>query len=111
MSEDGSTPPVACTISEDRAEERAARLRSTLVPAYAGAEQREDGITVRFDGVDGTLGHVARFVAEEKACCAFADYRIDVSPPYVETRLTITGPAGTEALFGDGFVDRLEGGR
>lgn len=109
MSEDDSRPPVACTIDEDRAEERADWMRDELLPAYAGAEEREDGVTVRFDGTEGTLRHVARFVAEEKQCCAFADYRIDVSPPYEETRLTVTGPEGTKEMFAHEFVGRLEG--
>lgn len=108
MTGDDSTPPVACTITDERAEERAEWMTADLVPAYEGAEALEDGVTVRFAGTDETLGAVARFVAEEKRCCAFADYRIDVSPPYDETRLTITGPEGTKAMFADGFVGRLE---
>lgn len=109
MRDDDPTPPVACTITEDRAEERAGWLRETLLPAYAGAEVREDHVTVAFEGTEDTLVAVARFVAEEQQCCAFADYRLEVSPPYEETRLTISGPPGTTALFADGLVDRLEG--
>lgn len=110
MSQDDPRPPVACTIDEDRAEERADWMQSSLIPAYAGAEELDDGVTVRFSGVDDTLPDVARFVDEEKECCAFADYRIEVSPPYEETRLTITGPEGTREMFAEEFVGRLEGG-
>ena len=106
---DDSRPPVACTISEARAGERADWMAEELLPAYSGARERNDGVTVRFDGADDTLEHVARFVAEEKECCAFADYRIDVSPPYEETRLSITGPEGTKEMFGEEFVGRLAG--
>jgi len=106
---DDERPPVACTIDEERAAERADWMADDLVPAYAGHEVRDDGVTVRFDGADETLRHVARFVVEEKRCCAFADYAIDVSPPYDETRLTITGPDGTKAMFAEAFVSRLEG--
>ena len=109
MSGDDSRPPVACTITEERAEERAGWMRDALVPAYSGAEAREDGVAVRFDGADATLSAVARFVREEKECCAFADYRIDVSPPYDETWLTVTGPEGTREMFAGEFVTRLEG--
>lgn len=91
--------------------ERAGWMRESLVPAYEGAEEREDGVTVRFAGTDETLSAVARFVAEEKQCCAFADYRVDVSPPYDETRLTVTGPDGTREMFAEEFVGRLEGER
>ena len=104
-----SRPPVACTIDEERAEERADWMADELLPAYAGYDERDDGVTVRFSGATDTLRHVARFVAEEKECCAFADYRIDVSHPYEETRLTITGPEGTKEMFAHEFVGRLEG--
>lgn len=107
--EDDSQPPVACTITRERVEERTDWMTEELLPAYAGHDEREDGVTVRFEGATETLQHVARFVAEEKECCAFADYRIDVSPPYEETRLTITGPEGTKEMFYEEFVGRLEG--
>ena len=102
-------PPVACTITRERAEERTDWMQAELLPAYASYDEREDGVTVRFKGATDTLRHVARFVAEEKECCAFADYRIDVSPPYEETRLTITGPEGTREMFAEEFVGRLAG--
>ena len=106
--DDDSRPPVACTINEERAEERSDWMTAELLPAYAGAEEHADGVIVHFEGASDTLRHVARFVAEEKECCAFADYRIDVSPPYEETRLTITGPEGTKEMFYEEFVGRLE---
>lgn len=102
-------PPVACTITEDRAEERAEWMREAFIPAFNGAETHENGVTARFDGADETLAAVARFVREEKECCAFADYSIAVSPPYEETRLTITGPKGTKEMFAEEFVGRLVG--
>jgi hypothetical protein len=107
--EDESRPPVACTISENRATERADWMTDELLPAYAGYDEREDGVTVRFAGATETLQHVARFVAEEKECCSFADYQVEVTPPYDETRLTITGPEGTKEMFAEEFVGRLEG--
>ena len=109
LSGNDARPPAVCTISEERAEERTDWMRSALLPAYAGAEEREDGVTVRFEGATDTLRHVARFVAEEKECCAFADYNVEVTPPYEETRLTITGPEGTKDVFAHEFVRRLEG--
>ena len=107
--DDDPRPPVACTITEDRAEERADWIEDDLLPAYAGYDELDDGVTVRFSGADDTLQLVARFVAEEKECCAFADYRVEVSPPFEETRLTITGPEGTKEMFAEEFVGRLEG--
>lgn len=108
MAEDDPTPPVACTLDEDRAEERAEHVLSTLVPKFEGATETADGYEIRFTGTGETLPALAQFVAEESECCVFADFRLVVSPPYDATNLLVTGPEGTKELFGTGFVDRLE---
>lgn len=105
---DDSTPPVACTLTEGQDEERYDEIRPTLVSRYRDAAELTDGYRLRFAGVAGTAVALARFVSLERECCAFADYEIAVSPPYEETRLRITGPEGTKALFGEGLVDLLE---
>ena len=106
MRENDSTPTVECTIADDRRTERAERVRSLLATSYEDAIERDDGYTLLFDGDDETLSALAAFVSNERQCCSFAEYAIEVSPPYEETRLTITGPDETKALFDDLF-DRL----
>ena len=106
MCERDATPPTECTISDERRAERAERVRSTLAASYEDAIERDGGYTLVFDGDDESLAAVATFVSNERQCCSFAEYAIDVSPPYEETRLTITGPDGTKALF-DGLFEHL----
>lgn len=105
---DDSTPPVACTLTEGQDEERYDEIRPTLEARYTGAAELADGYSLRFAGVEETVPALARFVSLERQCCAFADYEIAVAPPYEETRLRITGPEGTKAMFGEGLVDLLE---
>lgn len=108
MSENDSTPPVACTLSEEGKEARPDRVQSVLTENFAGAEEQPDGYTLVFEGTDESLSALATFVANEHQCCSFAEYGIEVSPPYEETRLTITGPDGTKDVFGEDLVGRLE---
>ncbi len=108
MSGDDSTPPVACTLTPDEAAARAGDVEAALTARYERAEERDDGYTLVFAGTDESLSAAAAFVAEELKCCSFAEYEIAVSPPYGETRLTITGPEGTKELFGEGLVGLLE---
>lgn len=100
--------PVACTLTDRQNEERSIQVRSSLVSHYVGAEKLIGGYTLRFDGAEEALLAVASFTVNELQCCSFAEYTIDVSPPYGETRLTITGPERTKAMFGEGLVDQLE---
>lgn len=95
-------------MSEEERRERADSVRSLLISNYAGYDEREDGLDVRFDGTDESPRAVAQFVSNELQCCSFADDEIAVSPPYEETVLTITGPEGTREMFREGLVDRLE---
>ena len=108
MTGDDSIPPVVCTLTPDEAAARAGDVEDALVARYERAEERDDGYTLAFEGTDESLSAAAAFVADELECCSFAEYEIAVSPPYEETRLTITGPEGTKELFGEGLVGLLE---
>ena len=108
MAETDSDRDVACELTPEIAAEQTRNVKNGLADAFSHAEEREDGHTVVFEGTEETLELVAAFVANEHQCCAFADYEIEVAPPYEETRLTITGPEGTKEMFGTSFVDLLE---
>lgn len=105
---DDETPPVACTLGEADYQARRPWMVEEFLPLLADVERRESGVTMRFEGTDGTVQTVARFVDEESDCCAFARYELAIEPPYEQTRLTITGPEGTGELFGEGFSQVLE---
>ena len=108
MAQDTEDRKVACTMTEQEAEERTESTLAMLVPHFAGYEDRENGVDIRFDGAGEALRNVAEFISNEKECCSFADYKINVVPPYDETVLTITGPDGTKPMFRDAFAKRLE---
>lgn len=107
MTDDGPSRQVACTLTDAQEAQRSEAVQQTLAAHYRSANERPDGYTVRFNGTDAVLPAVASFVASELHCCSFADYAIDVSPPYEETHLTITGPAGTKDVFAE-LLTRLE---
>lgn len=107
MSEN-DTPPVACTLTPEQLDNRPKAIRETLAARYAGANEVDDGVTIRFEGTDDALVAASQFAANELQCCSFAEYRIETSPPYEETRLTITGPDGTKTMMQQGLVERLE---
>lgn len=108
MSQNDSTREVACTLTEDEDAERSEKVQSLLINHFAGYEKRENGVDIRFDGADESLRAVAQFTSNELQCCSFAEYNINVSPPFEETVLTITGPDGTRQMFVEGLAERLE---
>jgi len=108
MAEADDTREVACELTPEIAAEQTRNVKNGLADAFDHAEELENGHTIHFEGTEETLETVAAFVANEHQCCAFADYQIEVAPPYEETRLTITGPDGTKEMFGQSFVALLE---
>lgn len=107
MNDDNAILPITCTLTDEQEAKRSEAVRQTLISHYAGAEERDDRYIFHFNGTDDALMAVARFVKSELLCCSFADYHIDVSTPYEETRLTISGPEGTKEMFTK-LVNRLE---
>lgn len=108
MSQPDSEREVACTLTKEQEADRREAVRTRLIEHYLGYEEHETGVVVRFDGTDESLKALAEFTANESQCCSFAEYELTVTPPYEETRLTVTGPDGTRELFRDGLIDRLE---
>ena len=109
MSHNDSDPPVACTLTDAEKDERPDEVRATMTDAFVRAEELRDGYTLYFEGTDEPLAAVAEFTSNELECCSFAEYSIEVSPPYEETRFTVTGPAGAKKLLGEGLIEELEG--
>lgn len=107
MNEDPDSPPIACTLTPEDEADRSDAVQRTLISNYLGAEERIEGFSFRFSGAGDSLLAVTRFVASELQCCSFANYTIEVTPPYAETRLIITGPEGTKTMF-TALVDMLD---
>ncbi len=108
MSQNDSVREVACTLTEEQEAERSKEVQSLLISHYVGYKDREDGLEIQFEGTDKPLQAVAQFISNELQCCSFAEYKINVSPPYEETTLTVTGPEGTQQMFREGLVEQLE---
>jgi hypothetical protein len=94
-----TTLPIACTLSplELRAQ------RDALLPGLvAHAFQRmrlPRGMRFVFGATAGRLRQLDAVVRMEKHCCAFLEFRIDVSPGGGALTLDVTGPDGTEEFL------------
>jgi len=106
---DTDEPAVACTLSEDRREERVEADREAFYDYYEGAEELPNGYRFSFEGSAEALSAVAGFVGREAECCAFADFTIEYERPHGEVGLRFTGSEGTTDLLAEGFAEVLEG--
>jgi hypothetical protein len=94
-----TTRPIACTLSP--AELRA--QRDELLPGLlATALQRvplPHGIRLVFGATAKRLRQLYAVEQLEKHCCAFLQFRIDLTPGGGALTLDVTGPEGTEAFL------------
>ena len=91
-----TTTPLACVPGAIPAAERAGHFR--LIRRLFGGALRErralpDGYAYRFDA--DLLDDVARWAANERRCCPFLTFALDLSPDEGPLWLRLTGPHGT----------------
>lgn len=92
--------PLACAPGAIAPVERQAHFE--LIARLFGKEVREkhelgDGYAFRFDAA--AFEDVARFVANERKCCPFLNFAIEVQAEGETVWLRLTGPAGTRMFL------------
>lgn len=102
-----------CDMSVFSAEERARHLTaiSELFGAVVEIRESADGYAFRLDNRESMLTRIASFVEDERLCCPFFGYRIDVEPNGGPIWLSVTGPDDIKpfirAEFGTNVPDEL----
>jgi hypothetical protein len=101
--------PIACTLGAAERPKRAADIRRLGEEALVSVERGDRRAILRFRREPGIRERVDALVAAESRCCAFLGF--DVAEEPEATVLTITAPAGGEAIV-HGLADLLaaEGG-
>ena len=93
-------PPHACDLGALDERTRAAHLELAGQLMHGGAaEVRElpDGYAFRFDAAQ--YEQVARFVANERLCCPFFAFALEVPPAQGPLWLRITGATGVKEFL------------
>jgi hypothetical protein len=96
-------PPIACTPAAIPAAERPAHF--ALLERLFTTELRErrtladggEGYAYRFDA--GAFDDLARWITNERRCCAFLRFAVELEPADGAIWVSLTGPAGTHAFL------------
>jgi hypothetical protein len=97
-------PPLACDLTAIDAEQRAAhRELAAYLVSGAAQERRElaDGYAFRFPAE--RYADLAAFIANERLCCPFFRFVLEVTPAQGPIWLRITGPDGVKLFFEHAF--------
>jgi|FLYN01.1.fsa_nt_gi hypothetical protein len=93
---------IACDLNAISEEERPQHVRLARSLFYAGrgeAQELENGYIFRFQPESSTLVELAQFVANERLCCPFWTFTIEVEAGHGPMWIRITGPEGAKALL------------
>jgi hypothetical protein len=104
-----SEPAIVCVPMAIAPEERGPhreRARRLLLERALLREPQSDGYRLEFQQAD--LVELARFVDNERRCCPFISFRIDLEPEDGALTLTMSGPPGTREVL-DAELDLDQG--
>ncbi len=88
--------PIACTLS---AEELAVRRTTTLEQLFAGGKELQPLRSVycfRCDASDQIFASSVELMTQERKCCRFMDFELQVRAAEGPVWLAISGPEGTK---------------
>jgi hypothetical protein len=100
MDEQTDRPGLACDLTAIEPGQRQGHLTlAEGVLAHAAQEivDGPDGYALRFGAED--YGAITRFVDNERRCCPFLRFVLDVAPGQGPIWLQITGPEGAKAVL------------
>jgi len=104
MSNDGccsSESPLACDLDAISASDRPRydQLRKMLAASATGKRELPDGIAVKISTERMALAQLAEWIALERKCCPFFEFRIEVAPESGPVWLSLTGRPGVKEFL------------
>lgn len=100
MRNTGDAVPLACVPAAIPAAERSAHFALARKLFADLAKERTDlanGYAFRFDAEE--LEILSRFIANERKCCPFLTFELDIAPASGPIWLRMTGPEGTRDVL------------
>ncbi len=105
MSTDYSQIPLACDLNAIPAGERAAHTANTqaLFAAVTETQELADGYAFRLPAGTAVLQQAAAFIANERLCCRFFRFELEVEPGGGPVWLRLRGQEGVKAFIAAEF--------
>jgi hypothetical protein len=95
--------PIACNLNAIDVGERAAHATRArdLFDAATAIDERAGSITLTLPDRPGLLLNMARFIDNERSCCSFWRFTLDVEPNRGNLHLRLSGPPEAQAFIKD----------
>jgi hypothetical protein len=96
-----STTPLACNMNVFTPIQREAHIQTTtkLIRAVQSVQEVENGYEFLFPNRTEFISKIAEFIANERLCCPFLEFTLNVGSHSEPISLSLNGPIGTQEFL------------
>jgi hypothetical protein len=96
-----SETPLICNMDVFTPSQRDTHILTTtqLVQSVQRVQEVEDGYEFLFPNETEFIPKIAEFISNERLCCPFLKFTLEVFPESEPIRLSLTGPEGTQEFL------------
>ena len=93
--------PLVCNMDVFTPAQRESHILKTtqLFQAVQGVQEIENGYAFRFPNETELIARIAEFISNERLCCPFLTFTLNVFSSDEPISLSLTGPTGTQEFL------------
>ena len=93
--------PLVCDMGVFTPVQRASHVQTTteLIQAVQSVQEVENGYEFTFANETEFISRIAEFISNERLCCPFLKFNLNVLSTSEPISLTLTGPIGTQQFL------------
>jgi hypothetical protein len=94
-------PPLVCNMGVFTSDQREAHIQTTteLIQAVQRVQEVENGYEFRFPNETEFISKIAEFISNERLCCPFLKFTLNIVSNREPVSLSLTGPTGTQEFL------------
>ena len=96
-----SATPLVCNMGVFTPEQRESHIGTTiqLIQAVLRVQEVENGYSLVFPNKTELISTIAEFISNERLCCPFLAFTLNVNSDREPISLSLTGPVGTQEFL------------
>ncbi len=93
--------PLACNMDVFTPAQREAHLQATteLIQGVQSVREIANGYEFRFPNETGFITGIAEFISNERLCCPFLEFNLNLISNQEHVSLSLRGPTGTQEFL------------
>ena len=96
-----SNTPLSCNMNVFTSAQREAHILNTmqLAQAFQSVQEVENGYEFTFPNESEFISKIGEFISNERLCCPFLEFTLNVFSDVEPISLSLSGPVGTQEFL------------